>query len=129
MVHVSAEVIISCSPDDAWKLVGDVANIADWVPQIEHSELYGDHRTVRFVDGAVLQERILNRDDETRSYHYEVLDSPFGFTSLTGSTEVHADPAGCKVIWSADITPDELGPQIQPMYAAALDALRERLTS
>lgn len=134
-MHISESITINASPDEVWKVAGDVANVSDWVPAISASRLEGDIRRATFADGSQARERIVAVDDQARSYVYEYLDGPLALESYTSSLVVHPAEGGSSLVtWDADLTAadDEvergLFIAISGIYSSALSELSNQVS-
>ena len=79
---------VEVAPDKAWaalRQVGDAHRLFARV--LADSELNGDTRTVRFTNGMVARERILDVDEDRRSVTYTAVDVP-GMTYHHASMQV-----------------------------------------
>ena len=123
---------IPASLDDVWAVVGDVGNVADWVPALEASRLEGDVRHARFAGGGDATERIVSRDDENRTYTYAYLQGPLALASYESTLTVGGRDGAAEVEWSAEFaaedptTEAELSTAIDGIYAAGLASLLTR---
>jgi hypothetical protein len=70
MAKDRAQTIIERPAEVVWAKVGDFADVT-WIPRTQSSTLEGDDRSVRMegMDFDLVQ-RLLERDDTTRSYRY-----------------------------------------------------------
>lgn len=68
-MRVNERLVIAAEPAAVWRIGGDTANIADWVPVIEKSHQVDDLRYATFAGGGgEAVERIVEHDDQARSY-------------------------------------------------------------
>jgi hypothetical protein len=94
----SVSVDVAVPPDRAWALVGDPCGVTTWYPMYVSCELEGDRRTLRRADGVELIERMLDRDDDRRTYAYSVVAGlPLHYHHARFT--IDAAPEGCTVIW------------------------------
>jgi carbon monoxide dehydrogenase subunit G len=134
-MHISESITINASPDEVWKVAGDVANVSDWVPAISASRLEGDIRHATFADGSRARERIVEVDDKARSYVYEFLDGPLALESYTSTLAVRSAEGGSSLVtWDADLSAanDEvergLFAAISGIYSSALSELSNQVS-
>ncbi|MGW1120782.1 SRPBCC family protein [Streptomyces tanashiensis] len=136
--------VVPATPDAVWAVVGDFGALADWHPHVPPStpEDGGDPAapgTVRVfaVDGvAVARERLLDRDEQARSYRYTLLDPVvLPVHDYVATLAVRPHPDGAEVTWSAAYrSADDVVAQVEAVfgdgtYATGLAALRARFTS
>jgi hypothetical protein len=131
-VNVTERIVVDADPDDVWKVGGDVANVADFVPALESSSLDGDLRRAVFAGGGgEAFERITERDDGARSYVYEYVSGPLALEFYRSRFSVQGHPRGSEVVWDAEFraAPDEeagLAEAISGIYRAGLEQLAAR---
>jgi hypothetical protein len=102
-VNITESLVIPAAPDAVWRIGGDVAGVAGWIPAIEASRLDGDVRHVTFAGGGGdATERIVERDDAGRSYVYEYLAGPLPLTHYRSRFAVRDHVDGAEVVWSAE---------------------------
>ena len=122
---------VAAPPDATWALAGDPARIQEWFAAVESVEVEGDRRTARMRHGAVLVERLVDRDDAARTYSYEVESGIPQLTSHRATIRVEERPGGSRVSWRQTVTSDAEGYDAEQRLAgvmtAGLEALRDRL--
>jgi hypothetical protein len=79
------------------------------------------------ASGAVLVERIVDRDDAARSYSYSVLEGIPGLTSHRADIRVEAARGGSRVLWRQAATSDVPGYDIEARLRGVMTAGLERL--
>jgi carbon monoxide dehydrogenase subunit G len=122
MAAGAVDVTISAAPDAVWAKVGDFGGVADFFPGIDDFRLEGDERVISMF-GMEIRERLLARDDATRTLTYSVVGGvPIERHSATITVE--ADGEGSKVVWAYDVDPDEMAPIFGDTYKGALAALQ-----
>jgi hypothetical protein len=129
MAVVTRDVRIARSPDEVWKVVGDLGAISSWVPLLSGSKVDGDTRTCVTEDGGTITEHILGRDDAARRYEYVILDSPFPITAYRATMEVQDDDGQARVVWTIDLEPDAMAAEMSPLFEQSLETLRQLLES
>lgn len=129
-MNVTESIVIPASPEAVWRIGGDAANVADWIPAIEKSHLTADVRTVTFAgSGGDATERIVEHDDAGRFYVYEYLSGPLPLTFYRSRFEVGEHAEGATVVWSAEFgagSPEEeagLAEAISGIYRSGLETL------
>ena len=84
-------------------------------------------RTVRFANGMVVQERILDVDDARRRVAYAVVGGT-GMSYHHASMEIiEAGPERCRFVWVSDFLPAAFGDQMAPLVEAGTRALKANL--
>ena len=128
MASIHKELAIEVSPGQAWaalRRVGDAHTL--FAPVLVNAQLDGDVRTVRFANGMVLQERILDVDDERRRVAYTALNGP-GMTYHHASMQiVDQGPGRCLFVWITDFLPREISDNLAPLIEHGAEALESNL--
>jgi hypothetical protein len=128
MASIHEQVAVEVGAAKAWaalRLVGEVHKL--FAPVLVDGKLDGDTRTVRFANGMVVQERILDIDDEGRRVAYTVLDGA-GMTYHHASMQVvDAGPGRCLFVWITDFLPQEFGGNLAPLIEQGARALKRNL--
>jgi hypothetical protein len=128
MASIHHRLPIEVGSDEAWAALRQVGSPDKlFAPVLVEASLDGDTRTVRFANGMVVHECILDVDDERRRVAYTVLDGP-GMTYHHASMQiVDAGPGRCLFVWITDFLPREHGRNIQPLIEQGAAALKHNL--
>ena len=128
MASIHHQVAVEVGVDKAWaalRLVGQAHNL--FAPVLVGAHLEGEVRTVRFANGMVVRERIIDVDDERRRVAYSVLDGP-GLTYHHASMQVvDRGPGRCQFIWITDFLPHDSGGNLAPLIEQGASALKNNL--
>jgi hypothetical protein len=128
MASIYHQVAVEVSADKAWaalRLVGEAHEL--FAPVLIDGRLEGEIRTVRFANGMVVRERIIDVDDERRRVAYSALDGP-GMTYHHASMQVVDAGAGrCQFIWITDFLPSDIVSNLAPLIAQGAGALKNNL--
>ncbi|MFC5231101.1 SRPBCC family protein [Pseudonocardia zijingensis] len=119
MALLRTEFPIAATPADAWAVIRDfAAGPLRMAPGfVVGCEADGDVRVVTFADGVVAHERFVALDDRERRITYAVVGGSVRPDQDTAEMRVVPADGGCRLIWTHDVRPDELGPAFQ----AAMD--------
>ena len=96
-------------------------------PVLVDGKLNGDTRQVRFANGMVVHERLLDIDDRQRRVAYTVLDGPGMSYHHASMQVVDAGPKRCQFVWITDFLPQEVGGNLVPLIEAGSNALKKNL--
>ena len=128
MASIHEQLAVEVGPDEAWaalRLIGEPHKL--FAPVLVDGQLDGDTRTVRFANGMVVQERILDVDDERRRVAYSALNVP-GMTYHHASMQVlGAGPHSCLFVWITDFLPPDVAGNLAPLIAQGANALKTNL--
>lgn len=128
MASIRKEIVIDVGVEPAWDALRRIeAPHALFAPVLVGAEMQGDVRTVRFADGTVVRERILDVDDEHRRVAYAVIDQP-GMTYHHASMQLDiAGPGRCVFVWITDVLPAEAVIALQPLIESGAEAFKRTL--
>jgi hypothetical protein len=123
------EIRVAASPEAAWRVVGDLAGVASWIPGVVAAEVTDGKRVCTLADGGEIHESITNFSDERRSYSYEQTRHPLPLESSSGTFTVYPHEEGARIVWLADVEVADapIEEMVTAGYAAAMEALANRL--
>ena len=128
MATIQTEITIARSKEFVWDAIRDVGAIHKrLVPGfVVDSKLEGDWRTVTFANGMVVRELIVAIDDKTCRHAWSARGAPL--THHNASVQVFADGHDrCRVVWIADLMPNELAETIAEMIQQGLSRMKRTL--
>jgi hypothetical protein len=120
---------VDAAPDDVWAAFRDVGAIHTRLARgfVTDTKLEGDTRIVTFANGIVARERIIDIDDARRRLAYSVVEGRP--THHHATFQVFPKGAGSRIVWIADLLPDELKPAIEGMMDHGMTAMKSTLES
>jgi carbon monoxide dehydrogenase subunit G len=121
MAEGAVDTTLAATPDEVWAKVGQFGSIAELFPAVESFRLEGDDRVIGMF-GMEIRERLVSRDEETRTLTYSVV-AGVPLDSHSATISVEPEGTGCKVTWAYAVTPDEMAPVFGDTYKAALASL------
>jgi len=128
MASIREHAAVDVSAETGWasvRRVGDAHKL--FAPVLVDAQLDGDTRTVRFANGMVVHERILDVDDERRRVSYTATDVP-GMTYHHASMQiVEQGPGRCLFVWITDFLPSEIADNLRPLIEQGAKALKANL--
>ena len=127
MASIRKEVHVAASPDHVWAAFRDVGAIHTRLARgfVTGTKLEGDTRLVTFANGVVARERIIDIDDAKRRLAYSIVEGRL--THHHATFHVLPEAAGSRVIWVADLLPNELKPAIEAMMDHGMSAMKSTL--
>ena len=130
MATIHKEIEIERSAAFVWDAIRDVGAIHKrLVPGfVVDCKLEGDARVVTFANGMVARELIVSVDDETRRHSWSARSDNL----IHHNASVQVFPEGqdtCRVVWIADLLPNEVAPAVGEMIQQALETMRQTLAS
>ena len=130
MASIHEHAVVDVSAERAWMAVRRVGEAHKlFAPVLVDAQLDGDTRTVRFANGMVVHEHILDVDDDRRRVAYAATDGP-GMTYHHASMEiVEQGPGRCLFVWITDFLPKEIAGNLRPLIEQGTRALKANLES
>jgi Polyketide cyclase / dehydrase and lipid transport len=113
MASIYKDISLDAPAEEIWSAVRDFGAVHRRVAPgfVIDCRLDGDGRIVTFANGNVAQERLVTMDEARMRLVYAVV-SP-RLTQHSASIQVFAEGEGrSRVVWIADVLPDEIGPYI-----------------
>jgi carbon monoxide dehydrogenase subunit G len=114
------------TPDEAWGVVGDFGGIGSVFAGVEDVVVVDDTRAFSLM-GMRITERLVARDETTRSITYAVIDGVPGVQSHEATIRVEPDAGGCEISWSVSTDPEAAAPLFADAYRQALTSLHGAL--
>jgi len=130
MASICREIRIEAPAEDVLDAVRDFGALHErLVPGfVVTAELLGDVRTITFVNGSVVRERLVGIDEHARRLAYSVLDGALSSTHHNASVQVFdAGNGRSRFVWVTDVLPHELGSTIGALMDQALVAIEQTL--
>jgi hypothetical protein len=130
MATIHKEIAIERSKEVVWDAIRDVGAIHKrLVPGfVVDCKLEDDWRIVTFANGMVVPELIVNVDDKTCRHSWSARGAPL--THHNASVQVFSEGHDkCRVIWIADLMPNEVAQAIGEMIQRGLNTMKQTLES
>jgi carbon monoxide dehydrogenase subunit G len=124
MASITKEVLIDAPPDEVWDVVRDVGAVhTRFAPGfVVNTELQPGARVVTFANGLVARELIVDVDEGARRLAYAAVGGRL--THHNASFTVISEGARTRLVWVADLLPNELAPVIEGMMDLGTGAIR-----
>ncbi len=122
MAEGVVEETIDAPPDAVWEKIGNFGGLDEIFPAIESIRLEGDDRVLS-MGGNEVRERLLSRDDATRTLVYSIVEGiPLEEHQATVTVEALGD--GSKVTWKYEVVPAEMVQVLEGAYKGILANLK-----
>lgn len=127
MASIRKERLIEADPELAWAALRDWPALRErLVPGfVTDVRLDGEDRIVTFYNQFVARERLVGSNETDRRLVWSVVDGPF--SHYNAAAQVLAEEKGTRFVWSCDLLPDELAPQVADMMERGIDTIRHTL--
>jgi carbon monoxide dehydrogenase subunit G len=128
MASIRKEILVDNRPERVWDALRDVGALHTRVCPgfVTHTVLEDDARIVTFGNGMVARELIVDVDDEARRVVWSVVGGRFRHHNA--SVQVFTDGnGGSRLVWQADLLPNELAGDIRAMIEHAASVMKPTL--
>jgi len=131
MTSIAVEISTDASPAAVWDAVRDIGALhTRLVPGfVVATELVAGGRRVTFGNGVVVEEPIVSLNDDLRRLIWTVQGGSLGLVHYNAAVQVcPREIGGSRVVWTADILPDEAAVPIGAMMREGAIAMNIALT-
>ena len=131
MTSLAVEVCTEASPTAVWDAIRDIGALhTRLVPGfVVSTELVPGGRRVTFGNGMVVVEPIISMNDDLRRLVWTAQGGPPGLLHYTGAVQVYTrEIGGSRVVWTADVLPDEAAGPIGAMMREGAVAMNTALS-
>jgi carbon monoxide dehydrogenase subunit G len=128
MASIHKEIAVNARPERVWDAIRDVGAVHKRLAPgfVTDTRLEGDARVVTFASGLVARELIVDLDDQARRLVWSVVGSKM--THHNASLQVFPDgEARSRVVWIADLLPNELRGYIGGMIEQGMATMKKTL--
>jgi carbon monoxide dehydrogenase subunit G len=128
MASIRKEIFTEARPDEVWDALRDIGALhIRLVPGfVTDTRLEPGARIVTFGNGVVVRELIVTVDEDERRVVWSTVGG--SMTHHNGSAQVFSDANGqTKVVWVADLLPDEAAGAIGAMMEQGMAAMKQTL--
>ncbi|HUQ10083.1 MAG TPA: SRPBCC family protein [Steroidobacteraceae bacterium] len=125
MASIRKEIRIDAPVDRVWAALRDVGALhTRLVPGfVTDTRMEGNARIVTFGNGMTAREDIVSIDDTRRRVIWAIVGQKFHHYQATAMVEP-ADP-GSRFVWTVDLLPDELAPNVEAMMSAGIATIKK----
>ena len=128
MASIRREIQVAATLDRVWDALRDVGRIHQRLVKgfVTDCRLDGDARVVTFANGMTLRERIVDIDDVQRRVVWSAVGEPF--VHHNASVQAFAEDGDrTRLVWIADLLPNELETSIAPLIDQGMAAMKQTL--
>jgi len=125
MASLRSHLMIDRPADQVWPVVSDAGNISAWFPTVLTSSADGDKRHCELDGGIPLEEEIVTNDAQLRRFQYRIVGGGVPVSSHLGTVDVLEQGGSSLVIYSTEVTPDEVAGTLGPAIEEGLRGLKD----
>jgi len=125
MASIHKEITVAASPEQVWDAMRDVGALhTRLVPGfVTDCRVEDGVRFVTFANGMTAKEVIVDVNDRDRRIAWSAPGGPL--TDYHASAQVFANGTGSRIVWIADLLPNEMAPGIAGMIDQGLAAMKK----
>jgi uncharacterized protein YndB with AHSA1/START domain len=121
-----SDISIDRPAEQVWAVVSDAGRISEWFPSILTSSADGQSRSCELQGGVPLEEEIVTDNPDLRRFQYRIVGGGVPVESHLGTIDVLAvDEGRTLVVYSTEITPDELADTMGPALEGGVQGLKD----
>jgi len=127
MASIHREVVVETGPDLVWDAIRDVGAVHERLAPgfVVDTRLEEGARIVTFGNGVVARELIVDVDEAARRLVWSVVGGRM--THHNASLQVFTEGAKSRVVWIADLLPNEVGPYIAGMIDQGMAVMKKTM--
>lgn len=125
MATLRTHITIDKPADDVWAVVSDAGSISTWFPIVQTSSASGEDRHCELDGGVPLDEKIVTNDPELRRFQYRIVGGGIPVESHLGTIDVIDQAGSSLVVYSTEVTPDELAGTLGPAIEDGVRGLKQ----
>jgi carbon monoxide dehydrogenase subunit G len=127
MATIYKEVEIHAPPERVWEALRDVGALHTRLAAgfVADTQMEGNARIVTFANGMVVREDIVAVDEAARRVAWAIVGQQFYHYNGAAQLFDHAD--GTRFVWTTDLLPDELAPNVDEMMTAGIAAIKKTI--
>jgi uncharacterized protein YndB with AHSA1/START domain len=127
MATIHKEVEIHASPEQVWEALSDVGALHTRLAAgfVADTKMEGNARIVTFANGMVAREEIVAVDDAARRVAWAIIGQQFHH--YNGAAQIFDHANGTRFVWTTDLLPDELAPNVDEMMTAGIAAIKKTI--
>src|SRR5665213_1109390 len=127
MASIRKEFSLPVSVERVWDVLRDFGAVHTRLAPgfVTDTKLDGNARIVTFANGSVVREELVTKDDAARRLVYMIRSERL--THHNASAEVVPDGAGSRFVWTTDVLPNEIAPDISAQMDAGAEAMKKAL--
>jgi len=129
MASIRKEVMVNARPEKVWAAVRDVGAVHESLAPgfVVDTRMEEGARVVTFANGQVARELIVDVDDAAHRLVWAVVGRP-RLTHHNASMQIFPEGEGrSRVVWIADLLPDEVAGEIRTMIEQGAAVLKKTL--
>lgn len=129
MASIRKEILTSATPEDVWDAIRDIGALhTRLVPGfVVDTRLQPGERVVTFGNGMVIREPIVDIDDNAKRLVWSAIGEPLKHYNASVQVFPGGTNGQTKVVWIADLLPNEAAGQVGAMMDQGMAVMKETL--
>lgn len=124
MATLRTHLTIDRPADEVWSVISDAGNISAWFPMVATSEATDQERHCMLDGDVPLDEEIVTNDADLRRFQYRIVGGGVPVESHLGTVDVLEQGGASLVVYSTEVTPDEVAGTLGPAIEDGLNGLK-----
>ncbi|HVL84824.1 MAG TPA: SRPBCC family protein [Pseudonocardia sp.] len=124
MATLRTHLTIDRPADEVWSVVSDAGNISAWFPMVRTSTADAGERHCMLDGDVPLDEEIVTNDAGLRRFQYRIVGGGVPVDSHLGTVDVLEQGSASLVVYSTEVTPDEVAGTLGPAIEDGLQGLK-----
>jgi Polyketide cyclase / dehydrase and lipid transport len=128
MASICKEIMIDARPDEVWAAIRDFGAVHRRlaVGFVVDTRFDGGARIVRFVNGLVVRERLVDLDDNARRLVYSIVEGKPSHHNASMQVFAAGDER-TRLVWITDLLPNEVAPPFRSMIEQGAAVMKQTL--
>lgn len=128
MASIRREIVVAARPGEVWDAIRDVGAVHTRLAPgfVVDTKMDGDARIVTFGNGLMARELIVDVGEEARRLAWAVVGGRLTHHNASLQVFAHGDAAS-RVVWIADLLPNDLAGAIAGMIEQGMAAMKRTL--
>jgi hypothetical protein len=129
MASITKEIVTRAGQNEVWDAIRDIGALhTRLVPGfVTATEIIPGGRRVTFGNGMTVDEPIIDSDDDTHRLAWTAVGDELPFRHYNASVQVFEHKDGSRVVWTADLLPDEAAPTVEAMMVQGMEVMARTL--
>ena len=127
MASIRREILVEVPAAKAWEAIRNVGEVHKLAPGfIKECRMDGNARLITFGNGLTARELIVDVDDQARRFSYSARSETLKHHNASFQV-FHAGNGRCRLVWMADVLPDEAAKLVGAMMEESSALVKKTL--
>jgi len=129
MASIRKEIVTRAGQSEVWDAIRDIGALhTRLVPGfVTDTKIIPGGRRVTFGNGMIVDEPIIDSDEDAHRLVWTAVGEKLPFRHYNAAVQVFEHKGGSRVVWTADLLPDEAAPTVEAMMAQGMEVMARTL--